>query len=296
MAAALPGHIQLKLDQALTQWRHWDCQPPLEKQPMVQRVLGDGISNYSVLVESGNCFVVRIDGINPSANHLNRWGEWRSLQTAYRAGIAPRPRYFNPDLGCLVCDYLPPDGAPAPGLPGLARLVRAIHALPPRHHRLDLVERISSYENRLAHRTGPVAALVAGRRERVLQCLATAQAGDHARVLCHNDLLQANRICSGGELWAIDWEYCAMGSPWYDLGVIVAGDGLDSTQMMSLLGAYLERPATTAEIKRLHQYACVYRYLELLWYLALERPLLSDEQTGEKLGRLDKELDRLINP
>ncbi len=296
MAAALPGYIRLKLDQALAQWRRWDCQPPLAREPVVQRVLGEGLSNHSVLVESGNCFVVRIDGIDPSANQLNRWGEWRSLQAAHCAGIAPRPRYFNPDLGCLVCDYLPPDEEPTPSLSQLARLVRAIHALPPRHHRLDLVERISKYENRLLHRSRPIAAEVTAHSAQVLQCLRSAQAADHTRVLCHNDLLRANRIYSGGELWALDWEYCAMGSLWYDLAVIVAGDGLGSTQVRSLLEAYLERPATAAEHRRLQQYACVYRYLELLWYLALEKPLPGGEQIEPRLHRLDTDLDQLISP
>ena len=41
---------------------------------------------------------------------------------------------------------------------------------------------------------------------------------------CHNDLLAPNRLRSGGKLWALDWEYCAMGSPWFDLAVISCGE------------------------------------------------------------------------
>ena len=77
-------------------------------------------------------------------------------------------------------------------------------------------------------------------------------------MLCHNDLLRANRIYSGGRLWAIDWEYCAMGSPWYDLAVVVNGDSLSTAQADELLEAYLGRAASSAERQELQQHSCVY--------------------------------------
>ena len=296
MATALPGNIQLKLDQALAQWRHWDCAPPLASAPVVRQVLGDGLSNYSILVQAKGAFVVRLDGANSASDHLNRQGEWRSLQAAHRAGIAPRPCYFNPELGCVVSEYLPPDAARAPTLPDVAALLRDVHSLPPRHHRLDLEARILSYEKRLEHRREPALARLSTHRRAIRQCLADAQTGAQPLVLCHNDLLRANRIVSGGRLWAIDWEYCAMGSPWYDLAVVAAGDELDTSASALLLDSYLGRPATAAESTRLEQYGCVYRYLELLWYLAREHPLLEEGQTAEKLNRLENALASTLSP
>ena len=296
MATALPGNIRLKLDQTLAQWRHWDCDPPLTSAPTVLRVLGEGLSNYNILVRATGDFVVRVDGIHSASDQLNRPAEWRSLQSAYRAGIAPRPCYFNPELGCVVSEYLPPDPAQAPSLPDVAALLRAVHALPPRHHRLDLEGRIISYEKRLEHRREPALAQLNSHGEATRQCLAAAQSGTQALVLCHNDLLRANRIVSGGRLWAIDWEYCAMGSPWYDLAVVTAGDGLDTHDRNLLLESYLGRPATAAEYARLDQYGCVYRYLELLWYLARDHPLLDEEQTGAKLQQLENTLARTLSP
>ena len=123
MAAALPRHVRLKLAQALGQWRHWRCDPPLQSMPEVVRVLGSGLSNHNVLVRCEASYVVRIDGINPAHHGLNRQTEWRAIESAAAAGLAPRPRYFNPELGCLVCDYLPPDAA-HPGV-GMAAAVAA---------------------------------------------------------------------------------------------------------------------------------------------------------------------------
>jgi thiamine kinase-like enzyme len=295
MVAALPGNVQLKLQQTLAQWRQWDCQPALRSVPDVVEVLSPGLSNHSVLVESGQRFVVRIDGANTGLHSLNRQGEWHTLEAACRAGLAPRPRYVNPELGSLVCDYLPPDAQQQLSMIDLAALLRGIHALPARHHRLDLPERLLSYEKRLAHRDPPRAALLAPCRAPVMQALASADRGTHRPVLCHHDLLRANRLYSGGRLFALDWEYSAMGNCWYELAVVVAGDSLHDEDTDSLLRAYLGRAATDDELLRVKHYACVYRYLELLWYLVQGLPGPDGTGLQRKLDLLGKELGAL-NP
>lgn len=287
MANALPRNIQLKLEQTLAQWTHWQCEPALTHIPAVVAVLTPGISNFSVLVESGQQFVVRIDGVNPATNGLNRQTEWRALAAAQLAGLAPTPRYFNPDLGSLVCDYLSPDEEQALCIPDVAALLRKIHQLPARHSRLDLAERILRYEKQLEHRNPSQATALAGYRDPVLALLDNINRQSHTAVLCHNDLLQANRIYSQGRLWAIDWEYCAMGSPWYDIAVVVNGDSLNAAQADALLTAYLGRPATQAQRLTLRQYGCIYRYLELLWYQALERTALEQATLARKISELE---------
>ena len=293
MAAALPRPIRLRLEQTLAQWRHWDCAPPLRSAPEVAAVLSDGHSNFSILAGSQQRFVVRIDGINPAANGLNRQGEWRSRRLAHQAGLAPRACYFNPDLGSLVCAYLPPDEHQPTSVAAIAGLLRGIHRLPPRHQRLDLAERILSYQKQLEHQEQALAGELAPYREPVLNALAAAAAQAQPKVLCHHDLLRANRVYSGGKLWAIDWEYCAMGSPWYDLAAVAAGDELDDDACARLLEAYLQRPAVEQERQLVMAYSCTYRYLELLWYLALDQPRLATEALRPRLTRLAQALDRV---
>jgi thiamine kinase len=291
MAASLPGNVRLKLEQTLGQWRSWDCTARLTRKPVVQRELGAGFSNYNVLVGVDDArWVVRLDGINPVANGLNRQGEWRSLQAAHDAGIAPRPCYFNPELGSLVCSYLPPDTRHPDDPTSVGELMRRIHRLPARHQRLDLAERILVYEKRLAHRSHPLLAELSRRSEAVAAQLTEARRGDTARVHCHNDLLRANRIWCEDRLWAIDWEYSAMGSPWYDLAVVIAGDALDAQAGDALLLGYLGRSPTAPQRRWLRQYSVVYRYLELLWYLALDRRVLSQQQLRRRLELLDAAL------
>ncbi len=105
-------------------------------------------------------------------------------------------------------------------------------------------------------------------------------------MLCHNDLLRANRIYSAGRLWALDWEYCAMASPWYDIAVVINGDSLSAPDADALLNAYLGRAPHAEERDTLHQYGCIYRYLELLWYLALDKPVLEPRRDRGKIRRV----------
>ena len=286
----LPRNIRLKLEQTLTQWPQWHCEPPLVSPPEVVKLLAPGVSNFSVLVQSGQRFVVRIDGINPAANGLNRQSEWRALHCAHGANLAPRPCYFNPALGSLVCDYLPPDEEQVLCIGELAALLRDIHQLPARHSRLHLAERILRYEKQLKHRGQALATPMARCREPVLRMLDDINRRPQPAVLCHNDLLQANRIYSRGRLWAIDWEYCAMGSPWYDLAAVITGDSLSAAQEDELLEAYLGRAASSAEQLELQQHSCVYRYLELLWYLAQQRSSAQPALLEQKMAALDNAL------
>lgn len=254
------------------------------------RRLSGGISNYSVLVRADKEYVVRIDGINPARHGLNRQLEWRALTAAHRAGIAPCPRYFNPELGSLVCDYLPHDSDQHSDTTQIAALLQAIHRLPPRRQRLDLAERISRYENRLPHSDGDL-------QQRLLRHSATvaslAQASRPASgdlVLCHNDLLQANRLRSGNRLYALDWEYCAMGSAWYDIAVVCEGDQLTDRDSAALVRAYLGSDPRAEERQTLAQYACIYLYLELLWHLTLERASPEAQTLHRRLSRLEQAL------
>ena len=292
MPAELPRHIQLKLEQTLAQWPHWRVETPMTAAPEVVAVLSPGASNFSILVASSRQFVVRIDGVSPAANGLNRQMEWRALQVAHDAGLAPCPRYFNPDLGSLVCDYLPPDKNPAADIPALAGLLRAIHQLPARHNRLDLAERTLRYEKQLEHRGQALSPTLTHCRHQVWDILRSLDPCAQPMALCHNDLLQANRLHSGGRLWAIDWEYCAMGDPWYDIAVVINGDGLNGADTGQLLASYLGRAVNATESQALQAYGCIYRYLELLWYLAQER----GPTAGASLATKQAELEQLLAP
>lgn len=263
--AVTSASIEQRLNQTLNQWRSWQCAKPLTAKPTLYRALGGGLSNHSFLTAGEQPCVVRIDGINPQQHGLQRAVEWRALEAAHAAGIAPAPVYFNPSLGSMVCAYLPPDTAhEGADLRATARLLQDIHQLPPRRHRLNLGQRIQHYAQQLA---------VKDPEHRVLGWLADAESllqtlqDKHAAiVLCHNDLLQSNRLWHEGSLYAIDWEYAAMAHPLYDLAVVIEGDRLEAGAAQRLVTEYLAREPLSEEAAALARYRFIYLYLETLWF------------------------------
>jgi thiamine kinase-like enzyme len=271
MSEQLPPQTIRKLEQTLAQWRQWQGADELPGAPHLVGQLA-GISNYTVLAEAaGQRFCIRLDRVNPAANGLNRQIEWRALLLAHQAGFAPRPRYINPEIGALVCDYLPPDNDQSVTPESLARLLRGIHQLPRLHYRLDLNDRIRRYHRQLRN-TPPE---VAGALEKLDQATAPllsriiATAGDNR--LCHNDISGENLLRSQGRLYALDWEYCAMGDPWLDLATGMLNSGLAPQDQEQLLHHYLQRPVTDRDSERMEECLYIVRYLELLWYLS-QRP------------------------
>jgi thiamine kinase-like enzyme len=300
MAAPLSRVTQLKLDQTLSQWQQWQLPAPLPARPpqLVARLDG-GYSNHSFLVETPdqNRYVVRIEGSHSAAAGNNRQAEWRAMQLASAAQLAPTPRYFNPELGSLVCDYLPHDPSQQHTPAQIGELLRRIHQLPGIHTRLDLRERLRRYLGHIEHRGRDLPQGLSSARQPVLNQLDLLAASAHAPVLCHNDLLLANRLCSGTRLYAIDWEFCGMGSPWFDLAVVSVGDELEPQAADQLLTTYLGgAEASPGQRDLLARYAVIYRYLELLWYCALDDDSIRAAQlSGQRMDRL---LDALaaLNP
>jgi len=281
MVATLPRNIQLKLEQSLAQWHSWRCETGLGRKPEVLKLLSSGLSNYSVLVEAENRYVVRIDGLNPAAIGLSRQTEWRVMQLASDAGLAPKPRYFNPELGTLVYDYLAIDTGYTGDTSAVASLLGKIHELPAVHFRLDLLERMRRYEKHIEHRGDTLHPILMQHREQFLKVLDQTNTSSGALVLCHNDLLQANRIPSSGQFRAIDWEYCAMGRPLFDLAVVCVGDSLNEAEKETLLHSYLGRGPGPEERLEMAQQECIYRYLELLWFSALDNHEVREKQLTE---------------
>jgi thiamine kinase-like enzyme len=250
-----------KLEQALAQWRHWRVQPRLPGAPHLLTALDGGSSNHNFLVEAaGRRFVVRVDRVNPAANGISRQAEWRVLQAAARRGIAPQARYFNPELGVLVCDYLTADAGATVTTAQLAALLRTLHDLPAIHYRMDPAERIRRYEHQLPRRWQGLKAFTPS----LLDALDALEPG--APVVCHHDLSTANLLVSGGRLLALDWEYVAMGSRWFDLAVVVRDQQLAGSAVSELLSSYLGREPSDAECRTLAVHDLLSRHLELLWH------------------------------
>ena len=270
MAQALPPATRLRLNQALQQWPQWHT-AALQGSPKLIRPLGQGLSNHSFLVEAGSAqFVLRLSGAATVSHGLHRLAEWQAMTHAHAAGLAPAPRFLDEQQGVLVCDYVPPDAQQQASPAAVGALMRRIHALSPIAETLDIGERCAAAEHALANAAPQIARqlrpLVDSAAPLIKQLIDRLEPGT-ASALCHNDLLQSNRIMSTHKLWAIDWEYAAMGPVWFDLAATCAGDELNNDGRDDLLMSYLQRPATASDQEQLGSFECIYRYLEWLWHV-----------------------------
>jgi len=110
---------------------------------------------------------------------------------------------------------------------------------------------VAGYRRTIGERGGRAPAEL-GRAQELAERIdaALAPVGDRP---CHNDLLPGNLLRAGeGEVLIVDWEYAAMGHPYFDLGNLAVNNELGDAEEERLLSAYLGQspsPAQTATLK-----------------------------------------------
>ena len=289
MEAELPPTISKQLKHSLAQYHMWNTDTPLTREPSVIKQLSGGLSNYNFLVEAEQKFVLRIDGIDTTTLGLSRHGEWVVLHRVAEAGLAPTPRYYNPDIKVLVVDYLAPEPNRAANAEDIATFFKQLHSIPPIRFKLDLPQRIRRYEYHLTRHFKEVERTLKPFARRLEKYLEVINSDRTPATLCHNDLNPSNRIFFKSSLWAIDWEYAASGNPWFDIAVAFYSDELPNEDLKKkFLISYLEEKNNFDEsMRKIQLYSIVYTYLEILWNVVALKRLPEDKD----LTVLDKCLE-----
>jgi hypothetical protein len=72
------------------------------------------------------------------------------------------------------------------------------------------------------------------------KALSIANESDHQvlRCLCHNDVHHLNLVDDGSRLWLLDWEYAAIGDPYFDLASVCCYHNFNAEQRSMLLDFY----------------------------------------------------------
>ncbi|WP_237059564.1 choline/ethanolamine kinase family protein [Microbulbifer sediminum] len=246
-------------------WEHWSSVPPTVLSPLT-----GGLTNRSYLLASGNDrLVLRKNSPISDTLDLDRRAEAMAMQHADRSGLCAPLVYCDPGHRYLVTRFI--DGESwhrqdHGALRQLAKLLRSIHRLPSIGAHLDIETKVASYRESIdthAEFYPQLQALDA----RIKGHLEDARLLADGYRLCHNDLSPANLIDTpGGGLYAIDWEYAAMGDPFYDLAVIVEEHAFNEQQRRLLLEEYLEREVQREDAQRLEHWSAIYGYLSMLWY------------------------------
>ncbi|AOS96235.1 Thiamine kinase [Microbulbifer aggregans] len=246
----------------------WHCWS--DTKPSVIKKLAGGLTNQSYLIATPvDQLVLRRNSGISDALDLNRRAEANTLRLADEAGLCAPVIHCDTQCEYLVTRYIEGTNWRNEGcgsLKSLAALLRGIHRLPAINARLVVEEKIEKYWQSIDSRA-EFYSVLHSLDHAIEQHLRKARALGEGESLCHNDLSAGNLIlASTGQLYAIDWEYAAMGDSFYELAVITEEYGLVERQQERLLEEYLQRPLVLTDWQRLEHWRVIYGYLSVLWY------------------------------
>ncbi len=259
---------------------NWRDRPELTVHP-----LQGGITNLNYRVHVGGAdYVVRAPGRGSEHLGIDRVREHACSVAAAAAGVAPSVLAFFEDVGVIVTRFIggravAEDGMQRPEmLRRVAQALRCYHGatgFPGTFWPFQVVRDYTSFSAprgaSLPERFDWMVAQ-ADRLEAALGGPAAVGAAVAPRP-CHNDLLLANFLDDGERLWIIDWEYAAMGDPFFDLGNFAVHHQLTDDAEHALLDAYCGR-ATPGAVARLKLMRIISDLREAMW--AMVQVTISD--------------------
>lgn len=263
MAQKTTSDTQRCIDEVCGRFAEWDrtAYKVIGAQPHFVSWLDGGRSNTSALLQnSHHQWVLRIpQHTDPS---ICRHRELRVHETACAAGMAPRIAFADPEHGLLVTEYVTGENTDNQKPGDVAVLLRKIHKLPSHGPVLDAFAAIKTYIA-LGLKNHKLAALLATKRG-VLESAAMVMRSWTQSVMCHNDLLAANRLVSSDGLLAIDWEYATAGNPFFDLAV--SASEMNESDRNDLINVYLEATPTQTQRRMMDAGALLFSGLSACWF------------------------------
>jgi thiamine kinase-like enzyme len=225
--------------------------------------------NYRVTSAAGS-YVVRVSPRESDALAINRNNEHANSVRAAQSGVGAPVVAYLPDDGVMVVGYI--DGVTFSDehfrIPGNIRRAasscRRLHAGPRFVNDFNMFDIQRGYLE-MVQRNGfrlPDTYLdFAPQVERIRTALAVR---DEGTVPCNNDLLAANFIDDGEQIWLIDYEYAGNNDACFELGNIWSECHLSLEGLEELVEAYYGKPLQN-KVARAQLQGLMSRYGWTLW-------------------------------
>jgi thiamine kinase-like enzyme len=226
--------------------------------------------NYHVRTSSGRGYVARFAGAKSELLSIDRDAEAYNSAIAAGLGIGPRVVEYAPDAHVLVVDWIEGDTFTESDLDDpdtlerIAAACRTLHAGPRFISDFDMFDVQREYL-RIVQEHGfrlPDGYLDYADQVAVLDRV--LHESGHGTVACHNDLLAANIMQAGRQVWLIDYEYSGNNDPCFELGNIWSEADLPLDRLDHLVTAYFRTP-TPAQVARARLFAVMAKYGWTLW-------------------------------
>jgi thiamine kinase-like enzyme len=247
-----------------------DRVPALAATPRTICELPGGLTNrnYKVSTPEGD-FVARIWS---SGDYLaiNRNHEYHNSVAAAQAGVGAPVVAYRPQDNLLVLRYIHgrtfgnADVADPQNIARIAQSCRRLHAGPVFAGDFDMFV----IQGRYAAVTAELGFRVPAGYDALMPQMEAARRALAVRaepaVPCNNDLLAANFIDDGDQIWLIDYEYSGNNDACFELGNIWGECGLSTDALAELVRAYYGRPLRN-KIARAMLLGIVGKYGWTLW-------------------------------
>ncbi|WP_339672904.1 choline/ethanolamine kinase family protein [Dasania marina] len=255
------------INHLLQQYRNWGL--ATSAKPQLLRQLEGGLTNQSFLLElAGQRYVLRLFSAQTQQLNINRDAEYTIACLAAQHGLSPAPVYLCPDKNYSITHYVEADlfyystKSRADKLQQLAQSLQALHAIPvtgdlPSLIVADKAERYWQSAEQLAVSNDLLS------HQQCLQDYFRQLPSITVPVLCHNDLVAENVLLSDSGLHLIDWEYSALGDPYFDLATVILNQQLSQQDEQWFLHSY----SGNINEQKLQQAKQQVRYMEWLWWL-----------------------------
>ena len=255
---------------------------------ILEKLAGGPTSDSWLLTAGDEKFVARLDKPLAKLLGLDRRAELGVINTVSAAGIGPQIIWADPDKGVLLTSYIPGNAWSSVDVHDLARLeklaatLRQLHSLPPRGPVFLLGKTALAYAREAGTRSASRIA------EQAIKLAEMLLSQTRRPALCHNDLVHSN-IIGGETVRLIDWEYSAVGDPYFDLAIVVRHHQLEADRVEHFLSAYFGTPGKE-HFSRLEAFCRLYDQLAALWYLSVKNQpghhALYEEELNQVMARL----------
>lgn len=266
---------------------------PLRGAEILENLAGGPASDSWLLTAGDERFVARLDKPLARLLGLDRRAELEVLHTVSVAGIGPQIIWADPGKGVLVTSYIPGhawsvmDVHNRVRLGRLAATLRQLHCLPPRGPAFAPGKTALAYAREIGtHSASRLAEKATKLAEKLLS-------ETRRPCICHNDLVHSN-IIDGETVRLIDWEYSAVGDPYFDLAIVVRHHQLEADRIEYFLDAYFGTPGNE-HFSRLGAFCYLYDQLAALWYQSVIHQPGFDALYQEELKRVMARLQRPLS-
>jgi thiamine kinase-like enzyme len=226
--------------------------------------------NYRVRTRAGREYVARFAGAKSELLSIDRDAEAYNSAVAATLGIGPRVVEYSPENHVLVVDWIDADTCTDETLDDpdvlerVAATCRALHAGPRFISNFDMFDVQTRYLQIVRDEGFRIPPDYLEFAERVDVLDEVLHASSSGTVACHNDLLSANIMLAGRQVWLIDYEYSGNNDACFELGNIWSEADLPLDRLDHLVASYYGAPSPVA-VARARLFATMAKYGWTLW-------------------------------